>query len=185
MNPTKRNLLLIIIINIVLGLIVLAIPMRFWYSQQIVIKETIVRENKLENELTQSIKNFTELEKMYLELKQENIELKEQSDIVWDKYTITAYTRYDEGCNNITSIGIDLNEDWTKYFNFVAVDPKYIPYGKTIFIKINDEIIEALAVDYGYKIKGKRIDYYCNNLEEVYALMNKVGNKKVDVGMIK
>jgi len=138
-----------------------------------------------EDELTQSIKNFTDLEEMYLELKQENIELKEQSDIVWNNFEVTAYTQYDNGCNNITSIGLDLDKSWTQYFNFVAVDPEIIPYGKTVFIQLDGQIIEALAVDCGYAIQGNRLDFYCKNLNEIYKLMKKIDGEELPVGVIK
>ncbi len=145
------------------------------------IVEYLDRENKQEDELIQSIKNYTDLEEMYLELKQENIELKEKSDIIWDKFTVTAYTQYDNGCNNITAIGLDLDKSWTKYFNFVAVDPDVVPYGKTVFIQLDGEIIEALAVDCGYKIKGNHIDFYCEPSE-----VSKIGSRdNVPVGVIK
>lgn len=188
MTPTKRNIFLLIIVNLILVIIVLNIPVRFWHSQKTILKETVVREDKLENELTQSIKNFKELENMYIELKEENIELKEanreikeQSDIVWNNFTITAYTKYDDGCDNITSIGLDLNDSWTKYFNFVAVDPNVISYGKTVFIKLDGRIIEALAVDCGYLIKGNHIDFYCEP-EDIF----KIGRREnIDVGWIR
>ena len=181
MKPNKRNILLLIIVNIIFALIVLAIPFKFWHSQKTTIKETDAREDKLEDELTQSIKNFTELEEMYLELSQENIELKEQSDIIWEKFKVTAYTQNDDGCNNITSIGLNLNKDWTKYFNFVAVDPDVIPYGTTVFIKLDGEIIEALAVDCGYAIRGNKIDLYCSSLEEAFSF----GVKELPVGVVR
>jgi len=182
MKPIKRNLLLIIVVNIILGLIIIVIPMRLWGCRQVITKETITRETRLEDELTQSIQNFKELEEIYLELKRENMELKEQSDIIWDKFKITFYTQNDAGCNNLTAIGLDLNKDWTKHFNFVAVDPDVIPYGKTIFIKIDGKIIEALAVDCGYAIKGNRLDLYCGSLEEAFSFGIK---EDVPVGVIK
>ena len=155
--------------------------MRLWGCRQVITKETITRETRLEDELTQSIQNFTELEEMYLELTKENRELKEQSDIVWDNFEVTAYTQNDNGCNNLTAIGLDLNKDWTRYFNFVAVDPDVIPYGTTVFIKLDGEIISALAVDTGGAIVGNHIDFYCDPSE-----VSKIGSRKdVPVGVIK
>ena len=165
MKPNKRNILLLIIVNIIFALIVLAIPFKFWHSQKTTIKETDAREDKLEDELTQSIKNFTELEEMYLEIEKENIELKEQSDIEWEIYQVTAYTSLDDNCNNISAIGLDI-EKWSKYFNFAAVDNKLIPYGSVILVKFDTGIEGFLAVDTGGAVKGKHIDlYFVNDLD--------------------
>ena len=98
--------------------------------------------------------NYNDLYSQYNELYGKYME----RYIYWQNFTVAAYTQNDEGCNNITAIGLDLNKDWTKHFNFVAVDPVVIPYGKTIFIKIDGKIIEALAVDCGYVIRGNRLD---------------------------
>jgi len=109
-----------------------------------------------------------------------------ESDIVWhDDFIITFYTQQDEGCNNITSIGVNLDKSWTRYFNFVAVDPKIIPYGKTVFIKIGDEIIESSAVDCGGAITGHHLDWYCRDFEEGYELMEKLDGNNVQVGWVR
>jgi len=124
------------------------------------------------------IKNYNELQASYDELYKKY----KEHYIYWQNFTVTAYTQYDDGCNNITAIGLNLNKDWTKYFNFVAVDPEVIPYGKTVFIKLDGEIIEALAVDCGYLIKGNKLDLYCDSLKEAFE----VGvNDNVPVGVIK
>ena len=122
--------------------------------------------------------NYNDLYSQYNELYGKYME----RYIYWQNFTVTAYTQNDEGCNNITAIGLDLNKDWTKHFNFVAVDPDVIPYGKTIFIKIDGKIIEALAVDCGYAIKGNRLDLYHSSLEEAFSFGVK---EDVPVGVIK
>jgi len=130
------------------------------------------------------IENYPKVEVRYVDriIREREIVTEYQSEIEWDKFTITAYTQNDEGCNNITAIGLDLNKDWTKHFNFVAVDPDVIPYGKTIFIKIDGKIIEALAVDCGYAIKGNRLDLYHSSLEEAFSFGVK---EDVPVGVIR
>lgn len=178
MKPNKLTIL--ISIALIATLILVILVRENQHNEAIV--EYLDEENRQEDELTQSIKNFTELEKMYLELKQENIKLKEQPDIVWNTFEVTAYTKYDDGCNNITAIGLDLNDNWTGYFNFVAVDPDIIPYGKIVFIQLDGEIIEALAVDCGGKIKGNRLDLYCGNLVKAFDFGVK---EDVPVGVIK
>jgi len=118
----------------------------------------------------------------------ETITIKEYigKDIEWhDDFIITGYTQYDEGCTNTTSIGVNLDKSWTRYFNFVAVDPDIIPYGKTVYIKNGNEITEALAADCGGAIVGKHIDFYCEDLEEVYELMKKLDGGQVLVGWVK
>ena len=127
------------------------------------------------------IENYPKIEVRYVDRIVREVVTEYKSEIEWGKFTVTAYTQYDEGCNNLTAIGLDLNKDWTKHFNFVAVDPDIIPYGKTIFIKIDGKIIEALAVDCGYAIKGNRLDLYCNSLEEAFGFGVK---EDIPVGLI-
>jgi len=163
----KLNKLTILILIAIIAGLALVIPIREKQHSRTMAEymdmEVQKDEARLENysELTA---NCNDLYSQYNELYGKYME----HYIYWQNFTVTAYTQYDEGCNNITAIGLDLNKDWTKYFNFVAVDPKVIPYGKTVFIKIGDEILEALAVDCGYKIKGNRLDLYHNTLDEAF-----------------
>ena len=130
------------------------------------------------------IENYPKVEVRYVDriIREREVVTEYISEIEWGKFTVTAYTQNDAGCNNLTAIGLDLNKNWTKHFNFVAVDPDVIPYGKTIFIKIDGKIIEALAVDCGYAIKGNRLDLYCGSLEEAFSFGVK---EDVPVGVIK
>ncbi len=106
----------------------------------------------------------------------------EVSEIDWDIFTVTAYTQHDTGCNNITSIGVDLNKRWTEYFTLAAVDPNVIPYGKTLYIELGkDKLIEAVAVDTGGAIVGKRIDLLVDSKEEAY----KFGVQELEVGVVR
>lgn len=107
--------------------------------------------------------------------------VREVSEIDWSWFTVTAYTQQDTGCNNITSIGINYDKEWTQFFEFVAVDPEIIPYGSTVFIKHNGDIVQALAVDTGGRIRGKRIDWYKDSLDEAYRF----GVQELQVGIIK
>ena len=116
----------------------------------------------------------------YLVVEKEIIKEVEVSEIAWDIFTVTAYTQFDEGCNNITAIGVNLDKSWTRYFNFCAVDPEVIPYGKTVYIKDGGEVIEALSVDTGGAIKGKHIDLYMENLDEAFRW----GIKNLEVGVV-
>jgi len=129
------------------------------------------------------IENYPKVEVRYVDriIREREVVTEYRSEIEWDKFTVTAYTQNDDGCNNITAIGLDLNKDWTKHFNFVAVDPDVIPYGTIVFIKLDGEIISALAVDTGGAIVGNHIDFYCEPSE-----VSKIGNKKeLPVGVIK
>ncbi|MBA7523104.1 hypothetical protein ES705_15227 [subsurface metagenome] len=92
-----------------------------------------------------------------------------ESNLRWEIYEVTSYTQNDPGCDNITSIGIDLDGPWVEYFNIVAVDPELIPYGSVVIIKMPDgEIVPAIAGDCGGAIKGKRIDLYVESLDEAF-----------------
>ena len=129
------------------------------------------------------IENNPKVEIRYVDriIREREVVTEYKSEIEWGKFTVTAYTQYDNGCNNLTAIGLDLNKDWTKHFNFVAVDPDVIPYGTTVFIKLDGKIISALAVDTGGAIVGNHIDFYCDPSE-----VSKIGSRKdVPVGVIK
>lgn len=79
----------------------------------------------------------------------------------WEKYEVTAYSPLE--CGSVTSIGFNLTQPWTRYFNIAAVDPKIIPYGSILLINIDGEIKIYLAADTGGMIKGKKIDLYFND----------------------
>jgi len=139
-------------------------------------REILKEQDRLET-YREFTKNYNELQDNYDELYKKY----EEHYIEWhDNFIITRYTQQDEGCNNITSIGLNLDKAWTQYFNFVAVDPDVIPYGKTVYIKDGDEIIEALAVDTGGKIRGNHIDFYSNNPKEAFNW----GVRELEVGWI-
>jgi len=178
MRPNKKNILLIIVINIVLGLIVLAVPMRIWHSQQIILKETAARENKLASELTQSIENFAELEEMYLELKEENMELKEANKEIadWKPFICTGYSDNDgeQGTNGIIATGFKTDCE----LPIIAVDPKVIEPYSVVEIK---GLGGFVALDTGGAIKGNRIDILFDSKEQALEF----GVKELEVRVIR
>ena len=96
------------------------------------------------------------------ELRDKSLEMMNQTakdNTVWQTFVATAYTSNDTGVNEISAIGMNIHK-WSKYFNFVAVDPDIIPYGSVVLIDINNEIEPYLAVDCGGAIKGYRLDLY-------------------------
>ena len=182
MRPNKKNILLIIVINIVLGLIVLAVPMRIWHSQQIILKETAARENKLASELTQSIENFAELEEMYLELKEENMELKEANKEIadWKPFICTGYSDNDgeQGTNNIVATNFNLDWENVKSLPIIAVDPEVIPLYSIVEIK---DLGAFISLDTGGAIRGNRIDILFDSKEEALEF----GIKELEVRVIR
>jgi len=180
MRPNKKNILLIIIINIVLGLIVLAVPVRIWHSQQITLKETAARETRLEEELEVSIENYAELEEMYSEIKQENMELKEQSDIDWQEFICTGYSDNDgeQGTNNIVATTFNLDLTRVKELPIIATDPEVIPLYSIVEIK---DMGAYISLDVGGAIKGNRIDILFDSKEEALRF----GVKELEVRVIK
>ena len=90
----------------------------------------------------------------------------------WPVYTVTGYSLNDpaQGTSTIGAIGIDLSQDWTKYFKFCAVDPEVIPLGSLVVVKHNNFMVEYyLAVDTGGLIKGHRIDLLFSTKDEALS----------------
>lgn len=82
-----------------------------------------------------------------------------------DTFKATAYTMYDEGCNNTTATMTPVK------WGVVAVDPRVIPYGTRMFIvNKNGDFVYGIgtAEDCGGAIKGKRLDLYMPTLTEAY-----------------
>lgn len=83
-----------------------------------------------------------------------------------DIYEATAYTKTDEGCDDITATGSQVR------VGVVAVDPTLIPYGTRMFIITEDgQFIYGVstAEDCGGGIKGKRLDLYMDTTAECFA----------------
>lgn len=82
-----------------------------------------------------------------------------------DQFVATAYTHFDEGCDEITANGARVK------WGVVAVDPDVIPYGTRMFIVSNDgKYVYGLstAEDCGGAIQNKRLDLYMPTLEEAF-----------------
>lgn len=83
-----------------------------------------------------------------------------------DTFVATAYTQYDEGCNNTTATMTPV------HWGVVAVDPRVVPYGTRMFIvKSDGSYIYGLgtAEDCGGGIKGKRLDLYMPTLSQAFS----------------
>ena len=82
-----------------------------------------------------------------------------------DQFVATAYTHFDEGCDEYTANGAKVK------WGVVAVDPKVIPYGTRMFIVTNDgSYVYGLstAEDCGGAIQNKRLDLYMPTLEQAF-----------------
>ena len=91
-----------------------------------------------------------------------------------DTYKATAYTKYDEGCNDTTACMTKVK------WGVVAVDPDLIPYGTRMYIMTpSGSFIYGIgtAEDCGGAIQGKRLDLYMPTLSQAY----KFGRKDVTV----
>ena len=176
-----KNLIIIVLIATLIFTIIIRESQHVKTLLAITEKEVQREEARLEK-YRQFTENYNELQEENLRLTTENLELKYGSQIKWGRFTITGYTQYDDGCDKLTSISLNLNDDWTQFFNFVAVDPLVVPYGSILIISLDDDFIIALAVDCGVKIKGNRLDLYFNTLEEAYNFGIK---ENVLVGVIK
>ena len=91
-----------------------------------------------------------------------------------DTYKATAYTKYDEGCNDTTACMTKVK------WGVVAVDPDLIPYGTRMYIVTKSgNFIYGIgtAEDCGGAIQGKRLDLYMPTLREAFSF----GRKDVTV----
>ena len=79
----------------------------------------------------------------------------------WVEYEATAYIAMcDSGCTGVTATGYNVkNRTKIGGRTVIAVDPKYIPLGTSLTIRLADgTIIEGRANDVGGAIKGRKID---------------------------
>lgn len=91
-----------------------------------------------------------------------------------DTYKATAYTKYDEGCNDTTACMTKVK------WGVVAVDTDLIPYGTRMYIMTpSGNFIYGIgtAEDCGGAIQGKRLDLYMPTLSQAF----KFGRKDVTV----
>jgi len=97
----------------------------------------------------------------------------------WITFEATAYTASCTGCSGITKSGVDVRKT-TKHNGrtVVAVDPRVIPLGSDVEIRLADgTIIEGTAQDTGSAIKGRKVDV----LHADKRSMREFGRQKVDV----
>jgi len=100
----------------------------------------------------------------------------------WRKFEATAYTARCYKCSGITRSGVDVRKT-TKHNGrtVIAVDPKVIPLGSDVDIRLADgTIIEGTALDTGGKIRGKIIDILHANKRS----MREFGRQTVEVRVI-
>ena len=100
----------------------------------------------------------------------------------WLPFEATAYTAKCTGCSGITKSGVDVrNTTEHNGRTVIAVDPKVIPLGTAVEIRLADgTIIEGIAEDIGSAIKGARIDV----LHATYDAAIDFGRQIVEVRII-
>lgn len=100
----------------------------------------------------------------------------------WVTFEATAYTADCRGCSGITKSGVDVRKTTLhEGKTVIAVDPKVIPLGSEIEIRLADgTIIEGIAVDTGGAIKGMKIDV----LHATYDAAVTFGRQAVEVRII-
>lgn len=167
---TKKILTLILILILVLISFLLFLKVNLDYQQINDMKGAAKTEEVryLEN-LSELTAGYNELQNKYdtLEVAYKSLgELENTKQTMFEgTFTATAYTS--EECGFITKLGIDLRENYSRYFNIAAVDPKVIPLGSILLIEFSDGSIKPyLAADTGSAIKGNRVDIFMRDVEE-------------------
>ena len=89
-------------------------------------------------------------------------------------YNATYYSAYCPTCGEwggITATGDDISSSiYVRGKRVVAVDPSVIPLGSVVKVTTPYETFEALALDTGGDIKGRRIDILVEATEKAYSL---------------
>ena len=177
-------IIILVFIVAIMGLILFLRENQHTYNlNKATTKYNYEQERYLKN-ISEQIENYNELYAVYNELNKKYQGLAGSKGFYegWEDFEVTGYTQNDEGVNNITSIGLDLNKDWTKYFNFCAVDPTIIPYGSIVLVKFKTGIESFLSADCGGAIKGRHIDlYFGSDLSSAFEF----GKKTLEVKVIK
>ena len=81
------------------------------------------------------------------------------------QFCATAYTKTDEGCDEITATGTTVHK------GVVAVDPTVVPYFTRMYIVSNDGVYDygiSRAEDCGGAIQGMRLDLYFDTTSQCY-----------------
>lgn len=89
----------------------------------------------------------------------------------WRTFEATAYVALcDTGCVGVTFTGIDVSHTVNYHGRrIVAVDPAVIPLGTALTIRLADgSEIEAIAMDTGGAIKGRKIDVLMANEDDAW-----------------
>ena len=150
------------------------------------------KERSYEITLTQFIVDYDRLYKHYQKFTEDYRQLLTEQEVSdarlnnemiktkYQEFEVTAYTSQE--CGTITSIGLNLQANYSKYLNICAVDPLIIPYGSTVLIEFSDGSIRPyVAADCGGLIKGKKIDLYFTDVEKAIEF----GRQKLMVKVVK
>jgi 3D (Asp-Asp-Asp) domain-containing protein len=100
----------------------------------------------------------------------------EKHDGKWLDFKLTHYVANCRGCSGFTRAEIDVRHT-TKYqgYRVLSVDTAQIPLGSIVKIDDGDNIYEAIAIDTGGAIKGRKLDLLVGSVNEA----NKEGKKDV------
>jgi len=165
LNDIMKNILILILIAVlVLVSFLLFVKVNLDYQQIKEMKgEQLERDKRYLENLNELMAGYNKLQDEYDKLKEAAYEIEASENLIQKNYqmlkvTATAYTS--EECRFITKLGMDLREDYSRYFNIAAVDPKVIPLGSIFLVEINNQIYTFIAVDTGSAIKGNEIDIY-------------------------
>ncbi|WP_244908304.1 3D domain-containing protein [Paenibacillus campinasensis] len=101
----------------------------------------------------------------------------------WRTFEATAYIALcDTGCTGITATGLDVRQHITvDGRRVVATDPDVIAMGTTLTIRLADGTeIDAIALDTGGAIKGRKVDVLMANLHDAKQFGRQTVEVRID-----
>lgn len=159
---------------LVLGLVAIVAILLLHETQKIEVESFTLSNSLMDKAMQDMVAKLEYPSKTVLTTNKANIQkvlttnkVEHENDSEWSTYVMTHYGADCNGCSGFTAEGIDVRNT-TKYMGYrvLAVDRKVVPLGSIVEINDNGKIYEAIAIDTGGAIKGKKLDLLVSSEKE-------------------